>query len=300
MSATPETLQFRSRVLQALRRFFIDREFVEVETPVRVPAPALESHIDAEPSGGWFLRTSPELHMKRLLCRGIPRLFQMGPCFRRGERGDLHRPEYTMLEWYRAHADYHAILTDTIDLMRFLVGNLGVGPQLVVGEHPVDLEADWHRVSVRDAFREYAGWDPFEEFDADRFDLDMANRVEPALPTDRPVILMDYPSPCAALARLGANGAAERWELYMGGVELANAFSELIDPDEQLQRFEQCRIERQEAGREIYPLDMSFIDALRSGMPPSGGIAMGLDRLVMVLGNYPTINDVIPFPDDGR
>ncbi len=297
MSATPETLQFRSRVLQALRRFFIDREFVEVETPVRIPAPALESHIDAEPSGTQFLRTSPELHMKRLLCRGIPRLFQMGPCFRRGERGDHHHPEYTMLEWYRANADYHAILDDTVALMRFLARALGLGPGLVVGAHPIDLEADWHRISVREAFREHAGWDPFAEFDADRFDLDMANRVEPALPTDRPVVLIDYPAPCAALARLGRSGAAERWELYVGGIELANSFSELTDPDEQLQRFEQCRIERSEAGREVYPIDTRFVDALRSGMPPSGGIAMGIDRLVMVLGNYATINDVIPFPD---
>jgi lysyl-tRNA synthetase class 2 len=283
----------RSRVLHALRQFFLQRDFVEVETPVRIPAPALELHIEAEPSGDAYLRTSPELHMKRLLAEGMERIYQIGPCFRRGERGRIHHPEYTMLEWYRAHADYEDILCDMRELLPELcMAVMGRTHFTYLGRR-IDVSEAWHDVSVRDVFMREAGWDPMADFDADRFDMDMVNKVEPTLPVDRPVILRDYPAEVAALARLSPadNAVAERWELYLGGMELANAYSELVDSKEQRHRFEGCAEQRCAAGRPVYPLDEAFLAALPR-MPPSGGIALGVDRLVMLLAGAESIEDV--------
>ena len=292
-----DTLKLRSDVLQAVRRFFLTRDFVEVDTPVRLPAPALEAFIDAVPSGDWFLRTSPELHMKRLLVAGTPRIFQMGPCFRQGERGALHSPEFTMLEWYRTEADYITILKDTEALVRAVTREVLGSSKLTFAGTVVDIDLPWERIAVSAAFRRYAGWDPLDGFDGDRFDLDMVNKVEPALPRDRGVVLIDYPAEVAALARRSAADprVAERWELYLGGVELANAFSELTDAGEQRRRFEACAAERAAMGREVYPVDRPFLAALEAGLPPSGGIALGLDRFVMLLANASDIRSVIPF-----
>ncbi len=280
-------LEFRSRVLSAIRGFFVARGFTEIETPVRLPTPALELNIDAEPSGAGFLRTSPELHMKRLLAAGYERVFQMGPCFRKGELGALHHPEYTMLEWYRARADYLDILRDTEELLATLAA-FSPCP-------PADLR--WRRITVREAFLQYAGWDPVAAYDADRFEHDLVTWVEPALPGDHPVVLMDYPAPAAALARRkpGDEAVAERWELYLQGVEIANAFSELTDPVEQRTRFEGWAAERRAEGRTVYPLDEAFLAALDAGMPASGGIALGVDRLVMVLAGKHTLDEVMAF-----
>jgi len=280
-------------VLHALRQFFLQRDFVEVETPVRIPAPALELHIEAEPSGDAYLRTSPELHMKRLLAEGMDRIYQIGPCFRRGECGRIHHPEYTMLEWYRAHADYEDILCDMRELLPELcMAVMGRTYFTYLGKK-IDVSEPWHEVSVRDVFMREAGWDPMADFDADRFDMDMVNKVEPTLPVGRPVILRDYPAEVAALARLSPadNAVAERWELYLGGMELANAYSELVDSKEQRHRFEGCAEQRCAAGRPVYPLDEAFLAALPR-MPPSGGIALGVDRLVMLLAGAESIEDV--------
>jgi lysyl-tRNA synthetase class 2 len=295
-----EMLRLRSAVLQAIRGFFLSRDFIEVETPVRLPAPALEAFIDAIPSGELYLRTSPELHMKRLLAAGAERLFQMGPCFRAGERGSLHSPEFTMLEWYRANAGYEDVLSDTENLVREVCATVCGSGSFPYGEVVVDVSQPWLRMSVAEAFNEYAGWDPVESFDEDRFELDMVNKVEPALPRDKAVVLMDYPVQVAALARRspGDERVAERWELYLGGVELANAFGELTDATEQRARFEACAADRAAAGKDVYPLDRPFLDALESGMPPSGGIALGVDRLVMLLANATSLSQVIPFADE--
>jgi len=287
-------------VLQAIRGFFLSRDFIEVTTPVRLPAPALEEFIDAIPSGDLYLRTSPELHMKRLLVEGAPRIFQMGACFRQGERGHLHSPEFTMLEWYRAHSDYEAILDDTELLIREVTRGVLGSSEFTFDGVAIDVDRPWERLSVADAFQRFAGWNPVDEFDADRFDLDMVNKVEPALPRDRGVVLMDYPVDVAALARRCPDDprVAERWELYLGGVELANAFGELTDADEQRRRFEACAVERAAAGRDVYPLDRPFLEALDKGMPPSGGIALGVDRLVLLLAEATGIGSVIPFADE--
>ncbi len=290
-------LRLRSQTLQACREFFWSAGFAEVETPVRIPAPAPEMHIHAPPSGSSWLRTSPELHMKRLLAAGEERIFQLGPCFREGERGKRHAPEFTMLEWYRRHADYTDILRDCQSLIRHVVRRVTGGSCVAWNERPLDVAQPWYQLTVQDAYRQYAGWDPVVSFDADRFDLDMVQVIEPSLPRDRPCILIDYPAPAAALARLRPDQptVAERWELYLGGLEIANAYSELTDATEQRARFTGCNAARLQSGAPAYPLDEPFLQALQSGLPPCGGIALGLDRLVMVLCHAQTIDEVRAF-----
>ncbi len=270
-------LSERAHVLRAIRAFFDARGFTEVETPVRIPAPAPEPHIDCPPSGDWFLRASPELQMKKLLAAGMERIYQIGPCFRAGEKGRRHSPEFTMLEWYRTNADYSDIAHDAEELLAEVLKR---------------DRANVQRITVREAYRRWAGWDPVEAWDQDRFDFDMATKIELNLPKE-PLFLIDYPAPAASLARLKADDprVAERWELYVDGIELANAFTELVDPVEQRRRFELAREERRALGEADYPLDEEFLDAL-ARMPPSGGVALGVDRLVMLACGASSIADV--------
>ena len=272
------------------------RGFAEVETPVRLTAPALELHIDAEPSGDHWLRTSPELHMKRLLAGGMEQIFQLGPCFRRGERGDRHHPEYTMLEWYRARADYTDILADTKALIAHCAQAVLGRTDLSYRGQAIQLLPRWERVTVAEAFQRWAGWNPAEHWDAERFDLDLVEKVEPNLPRECPVVLAEYPAPAAALARRKPADprVAERWELYIGGLELANAYSELTDPVEQRARFEACAAARRALGKDVYPVDEAFLAAL-THMPPSGGIALGVDRLAMLFADADRLDDVMAF-----
>ncbi len=290
-------LTLRSRVLRAVREFFYSHDFLEVETPVRIPAPALETNIDTPPSGRAWLRASPELHMKRLLAEGCPRIFQIGPCFRSGECGRRHNPEFTMLEWYRAGADYTEILRDTEALFAHVFRTVAGQTSFTYRGAAIDLSIPWHCHTVREAYEKWAGWDPAANWDADRFDMDMVGKVEPALPKDKPCVLTDYPAPAASLARLKADNplVAERWEVYVGGLELANAYSELCDPAAQRARFLEAAQERRALGKEVYPLDEPFLAALERGMPPCGGIALGIDRLVMLACGADDIADARPF-----
>ncbi len=284
-------LELRSRVLAATRDFFQKRDYTQVETPVWVATPAMEEHIDAVSAGEGWLRTSPELHMKRLICEGMERIYQMGPCFRRGERGARHLPEYTMLEWYHVGIGSEALLEETLDLLTALAP-LGEGTALA------DLGAEPLIMTVQDAFWLWAGWDPVDAFDADRFDLDLVEKVEPVLAEQPgPVVLKDFPLERSALAacRPGPPPVADRWELYLGGMELANAYHELTDPHEQRQRFLACRNQRQQRGQDVYPLDEPFLTALENGMPSCSGIALGMDRLLMVLSGCEQIQDVVAF-----
>ena len=276
-----EKLKVRDALMQSIRAFFHSDGFVEVETPIRIKTPCMELHIDAEPSGGHWLRTSPELYHKKLLAQGAQKIFEIGKCFRQGERGDRHHPEYTMLEWYRAGGDYNAMLDDTARLLQ-----------------AVGFSGDLKIFTIAEVYEKFAGWNPVEHFDADRFDLDMVGKIEPNLPKAAPVILMDYPAECCALARLKPDNpkVVERWELYLGGIEIANAYSELTDPVEQRARFEKWGAQRKSFGKTTYPIDEDFIQCLEK-MPPSGGCALGVDRLLMALTGAETLDDILPFRD---
>jgi lysyl-tRNA synthetase class 2 len=280
-----DPVMLRDAVMHRIRAFFYERGFVEVETPVRLKTPCMELHIDAEPSGDAFLRTSPEIYHKQLLAQGYERIFEIGKCFRRGERGPLHHPEYTLLEWYRASADYMDMLEETRALI-----------EAVAGVHDLG-QAEWTVLTIQEAYRAAAGWDPVRAYDADRFDLDLVEKVEAAIrQKGGAVVLKDYPAEAAALARLKpeAPRVAERWELYIDGIELANAYSELNDPAEQRRRFEACAEQRRRLGREVYRIDEDFLQALAE-MPPSGGVALGVDRLLMLLAGARSLDAVIPF-----
>ncbi|HEX9716233.1 MAG TPA: EF-P lysine aminoacylase EpmA [Desulfurivibrionaceae bacterium] len=293
-------LRLRAVLIQALRTFFIDRGYLEVETPLRIPAPAPEAHIVPLTSGGWFLQTSPELCMKRLLAAGIPKIFQICKCFRKGERGDRHLPEFTMLEWYAAGSDYRDLMADCEALLRHLAVAMGKGGVLEWQGRRIDLEPEWERITVAEAFRRYAPCTVEEALAQDRFDEMLVEYVEPHLGMATPTFLCDYPAALGALARLSPTDptVAERFELYVAGLELANGFSELVDPVEQRARFlaEQEAIRLQ--GRASGPMPEVFLDSLES-MPPAAGIALGVDRLVMLFAGADDIDQVVAFTPEG-
>ncbi|MCJ8499864.1 EF-P lysine aminoacylase EpmA [Desulfatitalea alkaliphila] len=289
-------LRRRMQVIDAVRRFFALQDYLEVETPLRIPAPAPEPHIDPQPAGDWFLQASPELCMKRLLAAGWPRIFQICKCFRAGERGRRHLPELTMLEWYTAGQDYRHMMTQCEDLITFATRALNLPPRLIYQGREIDLTPPWPRISVAEAFRRHAGEDMQRALAEDRFDELMGISIEPRLGWSQPVILYDYPAALGALARrkAGQPELAERFELYIGGLELCNAFSELTDPREQRQRFETAVAERRRAGKATLPMPEPFLRDLRH-MPPATGNAMGLDRLVMLFCDADAIDQVVAF-----
>lgn len=284
----------------AIRAFFRDRGFLEVETPVRIPCPANEDFVDAEESGPWYLRTSPELHMKRLLAAGCEKLFQLGPCFRSGERGRRHLPEFLMLEWYRAQAGYLDILADTRELLHAAARDLApFAPPGTVADSAF-FARKWEVIPVGEAFRKFAGIGVGEAIAEGRYEEILVAAVEPNLGFESPAVLIDYPLSQAALARRkpGHPDLAERWELYVRGVELANAYGELTDPGEQARRFADSADLRRRDGRTPYPVDPHFIAALEHGLPTCGGIAMGVDRLLMILLGKDTLDELVAFPPE--
>jgi elongation factor P--(R)-beta-lysine ligase len=296
-------LQARGRALAAVRAYFAAQAFLEVETPVRVPAPGVDLHLDAIPAAGGYLITSPELHMKRLLVAGLPRVFQMARASRRDELGVWHEPEFSMLEWYRAFAGLEAVIADTEQLLRHVAQSVSGTTQLfgATGQ-AYALDLPFPRITVREAFREHAGIADAVDLahsDEGRYFEILVNLVEPALAREpRPLILWKYPANQAALARLAPDDAsvAERFELYLGGVELCNGFDELTDATEQRARFEQDSARRDSEGRPVYPLDEPFLSALTAGMPRAGGNALGFDRLLMLATGARDIADVMAFP----
>lgn len=292
--ALPANLVRRAALLRSLRATLDAAGFAEVETPVRIAAPANEPFIRPPASGDRFLRASPELQMKRLLAAGLPRIYQIGPCFREGERGARHAPEFSMLEWYRAPGTYLDILADLESLVRTAARDLTGSGRLPFAGNEIDVERDWERIPVREAYRRWAGWDPVRSWDATRFDDDMALKIEPSLPRDRMCVLLDYPAPAASLARLSPSDprVAERWEAYGGGMELANAFGELLDAAEQRRRFEAARAEKIANGETPMPVDEEFLAALPAIPGPAGGAALGVDRLCMLLCDAPSIDAV--------
>jgi elongation factor P--(R)-beta-lysine ligase len=326
-------LEARARILEAIRRFFGERGFVEVETPALQQSPGLEPHLMAfatelqEPGAGprpIFLHTSPEFAMKKLLVAGVPRLFQLAHCFRNGERGRVHHPEFTMLEWYRAGADYRDLMADCEALLRAALAAAGA-PHFTWQGKTADPARPWTYISVAEAFERFCGidllataHDPLapsletlaaaarplgiapHEGDAweDLFFRIFLERIEPLLGIGAPAILYDYPISMAALARAKPEDArvAERFELYVGGLELANAFGELTDAAAQRRRFVADQGKKQARYGTAYPIDEDFLAALEHGMPESAGIALGLDRLVMLASGAERIEDVLWAP----
>ncbi len=291
-----ENLRMRARILGAVRRFFIENGFLEIETPLRIQAPAPEPHIQAFQSEDRFLQTSPELGMKRLVAAGYERIFQICKAFRRGERGDRHLPEFSLLEWYGAGLDYQGMMGQTEALVRFVAESLGSAGALTYQEKTVDLCPPWERLTVSQAFWCFAGTTPAAALANDRFDEIVGCAIEPKLGWQKPVFLYDYPAPCAALARRKPDqpDIAERFELYIAGTELCNGFGELTDSEEQRSRFQEAEAIRQSRGHPPYPLPESFLAAL-SHMPPASGNALGLDRLVMLFAGADTIDQVVAF-----
>jgi len=322
----------RALILNQIRSHFNSRGFLEVETPLLVRSPGMEPTLEAfrtrftplgnAPSQDLYLPTSPEFHMKRLLADGYKRIYQITRAFRNEELGPLHNPEFTILEWYRADCGYEAIMEDCEVLVRDAADTTGGNSArrtIRRADRVIDLDVPWERLTVRDAWLHYTGIDleramdaemlreagqalqipdlrPGDSWDVLYFKIFLA-RIEPNLGWDRPLILHEYPACMAALARSKPDspGVALRFEIYIAGIELGNAFDELTDADEQLARFESAAAEKRLMGREPFPVDEAFIDALRRGIPPSSGIAIGIDRLVMLLTGAQTIRDVMAF-----
>lgn len=285
-------LEQRARIVQMIRAFFNAREYLEVETPQRLPGNAPEAHIDAMTSADWFLHTSPELCMKRLLAAGYEKLFQICHCWRDGERGKRHLPEFTMLEWYAIDCDYRRLMDECEILLRALAP----GDSITYQGNSINLSGPFERLTAAEAFDRYASLELTEALETDRFDELLTLEVEPHLGRDRPTFLIEYPSELAALARCHPERpqVAERFELYIAGIELANAFSELTDPTEQRRRFDADEAERRAAGKPPYPVPDKFLTEL-AAMSEAAGIALGLDRLVMLLTDATTIDEVVTF-----
>lgn len=278
-------LEARDQLFKGIRSWFSDAGFIEVETPIVLSTPCMEDHIDALVCGDRYLRTSPELYHKRILAEGMDKIYEMGRCFRAEEFGRLHHPEYTMLEWYRLDATYKDMMRDTQSLITQLAHHFSI-------ETP-----SFHTFRVKDLFIELTDWNPLQSFDADRFDEVICEKVEPYLTAlGGASFLIDYPKEAAALARcVGTEEMyAERWELYIKGVEMANAYSELTDPQEQRNRFERCADKRASRNQEIYPIDEAFLEALPR-ISTAGGTALGVDRFLLWLEDKDTLDDVLPF-----
>jgi lysyl-tRNA synthetase class 2 len=321
----------RARIAAALRAWFAAQDFIEVETAALQVSPGNETHLHAfateliRPGGerhGLYLRTSPEFACKKLLAAGETRIFDFARVFRNRERGALHHPEFTMLEWYRANEPYEALMADCAALMAQAAEAAGTSEFVFRGK-TIDPFAAPERLTVAEAFQRYAGVDLLatvsggegdraalaaaaatagvtiagDDTWGDIFSRILAERVDPHLGLGRATLLYEYPLPLAALARAkaGSTQVAERFELYACGVELANAFGELTNVAEQRARFEAAMDEKQRIHGERYPVDEDFMTALAQ-MPQASGIALGFDRLVMLATGAQSIEQVIWTP----
>jgi lysyl-tRNA synthetase class 2 len=281
-----------SDIIALLREFFILHGFNEVVTPQVIPAPVPEPYIDLFKVPDGYKRPSPEIEMKILLAEGAEKIFQIGPCFRRDEVGRHHKEEFTMLEWYEVGADYNDTLRLTQKMLLFLSERLSNSSTIQYDDREIDLAPPWTVYTVEDAFLEFANIAPETAIKEDRFEDILVETVEPALlKINTPVILKDYPAKFAALAKLKQENStvAERWELYIAGIELANTYTELTDYEENRSRFAKFAEERKMLNKEEIPVSKTFFNALKKGIPECSGCAMGVDRLTMILNNQRAI-----------
>jgi lysyl-tRNA synthetase class 2 len=286
-------LKSRQKILNSIRKFFDIRDYLEVETPVMVKCPGIDPYIEPIISGdGYYLATSPELHMKRLLSAGFDKIYQITRSFRSEESGALHNNEFTMLEWYRAGSDYLDIMIETEVLIRQLCGSD------IIDKNRFTFP--FKKITVDELFNKVAGWEPSCNWDEDRYFRDWAEKIDPYLKTIDAVFILDFPAPLSALSKLKEDNSlvCERFELYLYGVEIANAYSELTGLSEHELCFKNALKRRQNLGKQIYDIDTGFMDAVKKGIPESGGVALGIDRLVMVLLEKTRIEDVIAFPEN--
>ena len=314
-------LQERAALFAGVRAFFNARGVVEVDTPIVCAAGAVDEHLEPIPTA-WvlteeesarYLVTSPELSMKRLLAAGSGPIFQLTRAFRRGERGRLHNPEFTILEWYRPEFDHHALMSELEALVQAVLPSTSPAG--------ADIQEPFERLAYAEAFERELGLDPhaapierLEEAARDLglevpggmrdgpredwLDLLLVSCVEPCLGVERPTFVYDYPAAQAALARIrdGSPPVAERFELYIDGIELANGYHELTDPEEQRRRFIVANQRRRGRRRRPLPLDERFFAALADGLPKAAGVAVGLDRVLMLRVGARSIDEVLTFP----
>ena len=300
MSKYQQNLIIRSKIIKAIRDFFYENNFIEIETPVMIKAPAPEEYIEAVTAHkSQFLRTSPELQMKKLLCNSseeFKKIFQIGSCFRADENGRKHLEEFTMLEWYQVAANYEDLMSFIKNMLLFVSKKVFNKTSIEYQGNSINLVSEWQKISVKNAFKEFTETDVDSALKKDEFDFLMVDRIEPKLGLNSPAILYDYPACCASLSRLKSSDktVAERFEMYIAGLELANAYSELTDYNEQFIRFQEALKFRAEQGMNEYPNAENFLNALKnSGMPECAGCALGIDRLVMIFTNETDINNVV-------
>jgi lysyl-tRNA synthetase class 2 len=310
-TASRDALRLRAEILSKIRSFFADREVFEVETPLLAAAPVTDLHLHAlncryrgpgaDDGHTLYLQTSPEFAMKRLLAAGSGPIYQICRAFRDGEVGKRHNPEFTILEWYRPGWDHHELMNEVDGLLATTLGSRSA-----------------ERLTYAAAFDRYAGVDVFADTDDslrarveaigvtsvdgltrdDLLDLVLTHIIEPKLGHSQPTFIHDYPASQAALARVrnGDPPLAERFEVFVGGVELANGYHELNDPAEQRRRFEADIEARRERGLSEVPIDERLLAALEHGLPDCAGIALGVDRLIMVAAGTRDLSDVLAFP----
>ena len=322
----------REKVIDGIRAFFKAQNFHEVETPLMVKYPGTEPFLEVFQTElkladgrneSAFMLTSPEFAMKKLVAAGLPKIFQICKSFRNGEGlSSKHNPEFTILEWYRAEADYEEVMRDCEKLLQDLSLNLSPsqGKDFFYQGKKYDLRSPWPHISVAEAFARWVGVNTDELFEQNKllavakkhgfnvseqntweelYNQLFLNLIEPEIAKfNTPVIIYDYPAEQAAYSRLKRTNPrfAERFEFYVAGIELGNAFSELVDAEAQEKKFKEDLALRKKLGKTDYGLDQDYLDALKSGLPKTGGIAVGVDRLVMLLADAASIEEVTFFP----
>lgn len=313
IKGSPELLEkylVKEKVVDSIRLFFKKEGFHEVSTPILVPTPSIEPNLEVfktelRTSKGegrtGYLIMSPEFSIKKLLAAGIGNCFEITKCFRNEEEvSSLHNPEFTMLEWYRTGADYFDVMNDFENLFIKIVQSVNPKVNLKEWEYQrkkYDISTPWPRIRIEDAFKKYAGKDVLKVDDENFYKI-YFNEIEPELiKLGKPYFIYDYPISQASLSKPAKDSRfAERFEVFLGGVELGNCFSELTDAKEQEDRFKKDKALRKSLHKEDYPIDSDLIDALKSGLPEVSGIAVGVDRLVMLMADTPSIEETLFFP----